>query len=490
MMKRKWLHLIYISVVLVACSPTEPSVPSSLPTSATVITVSTSPPEITPTTKPDLTASATRVFSELTPILEPQKGKLRLAYVIAGNLWLLDEERKPVLLLESGDVEQILLSSNGLQIVLSRRRDTNSVDMWVVNSSGWHELSGEQGIAGNVQFISFSDDGQLVAFYRLADTRQEIWVADVNSESIWNLAGQETIQGQSGTPGVSFTQVAWIPGSHHLTYVPYNTSPGGDSGPPHDPVQMVEATTLESRILFPLKEGGDITYSSDGKIMVVANESRVRLLSMQNLSQSQTVANYPPICGTDCFIPQPAWNADSAFFLLSLPSEQMNPDEFVNGVEQPFDIWEISADGINRKRLGEFFVVPGVPGLFSFSPDLKRVAYSRGENQRQLHIANIDGSQDVTYGSGAEFLAWSPDSLHFAFRLDSGQLMSGGILGDTNLLTDVVDAEFVRWLHATDFLINAGLAGDRSLYLGTVAGDSSRLVDLGASILFDYVVIP
>jgi len=224
--------------------------------------------------------------------------------------------------------------------------------------------------------------------------------------------------------------------------------------------------------------------------MVVANESRVRLLSVQNLSQPQTVASYPPICGTDCFIPQPAWNANSAFFLLSLPSEQMNPDEFINGVEQPFNIWEISADGIHRNRLGEFSVVPGVPGLFSFSPDLKRVAYTRGGDTRQLHIANIDGSGDITYGSGAEFLAWSPDSLHFLFRSDSGQLMDGDVLGNAIPLTAAVDAEFVGWLYATGFLINAGPAGDRSLYLGTVGGDSTRLVDLGTSTLYDYVVIP
>jgi WD40 repeat protein len=407
-----------------------------------------------------------------------------------GNLWLLDEEHNPVLLMQSGDVEQILFSPDGSQIVLSRRRDMNSVDMWVINSSGWHELSGESGIAGNVQFISFSDDGQLVAFYRLADTGQEIWVADVNTASIWSLAGQDTIQGQSGTSGVSFTQVVWIPGSHQLTYVPYHTSPGGDSGPPHDPVQMVEAITREARVLFPFQEGGEISYSVDRKIMVVANESRVRLLSVQNLSQPQTVASYPPICGTDCFIPQPAWNADSAFFLLSLPSEQMNPDEFINGMEQPFNIWKISADGLHRNRLGEFSVVPGVPGLFSFSPDLKRVAYTRGGDTRQLHIANIDGSGDVTHTSGAEFLAWSPDSLHFAFRSDSGQLMDGDVLGNAVLLTNAVGAEFVGWLYATGFLTNAGPAGDRSLYLGTVGGDSTRLVDLGTSTLYDYVVIP
>jgi hypothetical protein len=135
MMGRKWLHLIYISVLLVARSPSEPSGPSSLPITATVITVSSSPPEIAPTTKLGLTASATGLFSELPPLLEARKGKLRPAYVMEGNLWLLDEERKPVLLMQSGDVKQILFSPDGLQIVLSRRRDINSVDMWVVNSS-------------------------------------------------------------------------------------------------------------------------------------------------------------------------------------------------------------------------------------------------------------------------------------------------------------------------------------------------------------------
>ena len=490
MMMRKMLRLITVSILLAACSPSQPSGPSSSPTQATVITASSSPPEINPTKKTELIASATSIFSELPLIPEPQAGKLRLAYVLEGNLWLLDEDREPVLLMESSDVEQVLLSPDGSQITISRRRAADTVDLWAANSARWHKLSGEQRIGGNVQLISFSNDGQLIAFFRHADPGQEIWVADVNSASARRLAGQETLQGAAGTLGVSFSQVEWIPNSHRLTYVPYNNPVGGDSGPPHDPLQIVDADTLEQSVLFPSGQGGYLTYSPNGKMMVVANEMQVRLLRVEDLSKPQTIATYLPICGTDCFIPQPAWSSDSAFFLLSLPSEQMNPDDFINGVEQPFIIWEVSAETARMRRLGEFSVVPSVPGLFSFSPDLKRVAYTRGGDTRSLHIADLDGSQDVSYTSAAEFMGWAPDSLHFAFRSDSGQLMDGDILGDAIPLTDAADAEFVGWLDATRFLINVGPTGDWSLYLGTVRGESTRLVNFGASVLYDYVVIP
>ena len=482
-MIRKLLILVCLSITPAGCNFS--TSPIATHPTGEVATVSSAP--VSPTAEPALIVPPTDNSPGITSISPLENGKLRLVYIVEGNLWLLDEGKEPVLLMESGDVNQAMLSLNGTEVIITRTRDINNVEIWILNSLGWRELSGKT-FTGNIQFISFSDDGQLISLFRLLDPGQEIWVGDLGNASVHRLAGRETLQEQAGSLGVSFTQVAWIPHSHRLTYVTYNKPAGGDSSPPHDLVQMVDADTSEQSILFSTGQGGNITYSPDGTMMIVANESGVKISGIESLSSSQSVADYMPVCGTDCFIPQPAWSADSDFFLLGLPSKKMNPDEFLNGVAQPFTIWKISAHGVTKTMLGEFPVLPRVPGLFSFSPDLKRVAYTR--DTRNLHIANLDGSDDFGYGSGVEFLGWAPDSLHFAFRSVSGQLMEGHLLGNVIPMIDASDVQFLGWIDATRFLLSRGSSQNWSLDLGTVGGESTRLVEFGASMLYDYVIFP
>ena len=471
--------LIFI-VLLSACVPvaTEPSTP---PVYITTATKTLATPVTVASTNPN-------VFPDCPlPAIEGAGGKLRLAYVIQGNLWLLDEGKEPVQMIGSGDVKQVVLSSDGSQIVVTRRRDANTMEVWVVDSLGWRELSGDEGISGSIEFISFSSDGQLLAFYRLIDPDRELWVANINT-GVRQLVTRENLRSLDGG-AFAFSAypylVTWIPGTHQLIYVPVLAGQGGDSVSNPDPVQIVDADTGEQNVLLPIGEGGYITYSPDGKIMIIADHSHVRMLRVDNLNEPQTIISYTSICGVpNCYIPQPVWSSDSSSFLLAIPSEGMNPDDFLNGLEAPLTVWDISADGSSIKMLGE---IVRVKRPIYFSPDLKRVAYYRQESARNLHIANVNGSQDVAYDSSVEFLGWSPDSQHFAYQaVQDMPFMNGDICGLTTQLTDVVGAQFLGWLDATRILLLVGT----DFYVSPAGGKSVPLVQIGEAVVYDYVLMP
>lgn len=480
---KKYSILLSIFIMLLAACTSMATEPSA---SSTDTTAAPTPLPPSPTVAP----ADTEIVSDCQlPAVQPSD-KLRLVYVTEGNLWLLDEGKEPVQMMDNGDVEQVMLSPDGSRIVVTRRRDANIVGVWVVDSLGWRELSGDEGISGSIELISFSDDGQLLIFSRELDFVSELWIADINNANVRRLVSREeelqTLKAGGGTFGVRFFEVIWIPGTHRLTFAAniFSTPGGGDSGPNPDPIIMVDADTAEQKVLPPTGEGGYITYSPDGKTMVIADPSRVRLMSVADLSEPQTILNYTILCDVGCFIAEPTWSLDSSSFLLALPSEGMNPDNFSNGLEEPFTIWDISADGNNIKRLGEIF---RVNRPFYFSPDLKRVAYYRQESTRNLHIANVDGTQDVPYDSGVEFFGWAPDSQHFAYQaFQDMPFMYGDICGQATQLTDVVGAQFLGWLDATRIFLLVGT----DFYLSPAGGISSQLLQIGAAVVYDYVLMP
>jgi len=478
--------LFLLFMMLVACIPATAE-PSALPTEITQTIKTPASPVTVASTNADVLSDCPLTSQDETG------GTLRLIYVIEGNLWLADEGKEPVQMIDNGDVEQVMLSPDGSRVVVTRRRDANTVEVWVADSLGWRELSGEEGISGSVEFISLSDDGQLVAFYRLINPDRELWVANVNA-GVRQLVSREDLRAREGG-AFAFSAypylVTWIPGTHQLTYVPVLEGQGGDFVPNPEPVLRMDADSGEQNVLFPVDQGGYITYSPDGKIMIITDNSRVRILRVNNLNEPQIIMSYTSICGIpDCYIPEPAWRPDSSSFLLTLPSEGMNPDNFLNGFEEPFMIWEFSADGAIVRTLSEFF---RIARPFSFSPDLKRAAYYRRENTLNLHIANVDGSEDILYDSDQDwdFYGWASDSRHFAYKAhQDAPIMYGDICGDATLLTDLANVEFVGWLGTTRFLMHVGTSTGWNLHLGTAGGNSSRLVEFGASVIYDYVLMP
>ncbi len=431
------------------------------------------------------------------PTVQPSD-KLRLVYVTEGNLWLLDEGKEPVQMMDSGDVEQVMLSLDGSQIVIVRRRNADNVEIWAVNSSGWRQLTNGQGITGSVELISFSSDQQLVVFSRLLDDVEDLWVADLGSPGVRRLVSGEkylsTPEAVGKGWGVSLFEVKWMPGTHRITFAYSFSSRGGADGygPPPDHLVIVDADTGEQEVLFPNGEGGYITYSPDGRFMVIANRSNLRLFAVDNLNQPQTIRDYEPACAdVGCYLPQPVWRPDSSSVLFILPSEEWYLSLDPGYGLAPYTVWEASVEGGSVRKLSEF---SSERVFFFFSPDVRQMAYFRAndtESILNLRVTSVDGAQQFSYDStpDGQFDGWAPDSRHFAFGLADGELKYGDICGNVIRLTELADAQVVGWVDATRFLMEVGPWGDWDLYLGTAEGKSTRLVEFGTSVIYDYVVM-
>jgi len=122
-----------------------------------------------------------------------------------------------------------------------------------------------------------------------------------------------------------------------------------------------------------------------------------------------------------------------------------------------------------------------VPYTHNLSPDQAYLAYLKGtkpgSNDRELHLATVDGSRDVVYAQGnqLEFWGWAPDGVHFVFALSSiGAPQWGSVCGGSQPLLDPPGrhASDITWVDADHFLfvsnheLRLGQLGDGSLLIG------------------------
>ena len=145
---------------------------------------------------------------------------------------------------------------------------------------------------------------------------------------------------------------------------------------------------------------------------------------------------YPPVVTESEFryYAEPVWAADSGSLRVAIPpAEPYLPDATLS-------TWFIPVDGSPATMLAAFaaedrdFRFPAV-----FSPDLARIAFLTAvEEGLALHLAKVDGSEDVIYASGSVGfdIVWI-DAEHFTFGLDTG-LQVGHIDGTYAPLEPVV----------------------------------------------------
>jgi hypothetical protein len=298
---------------------------------------------------------------------------------------------------------------------------------------------------------------------------------------------------EPGPGHVDFTHVAWVPGTHRLTYIPTLRYQGDYTQEAYDPLPSVDADTGEQSLLLEPGEGGYVTFSPDGTKMAVARPDKLSVMDIGNREQPLATLNYPILplpLGT--FIPQPIWAADSATLLLPVLAEEGVVPDFPPW--PPLAIWRVSVDGtapavVGHSRDDQF--------LASFSPDLKWLTYFAAQDEDgpdgRLHLASLDLSVDVSYDAG-DYLSgvqWATDSRHFVY-VKSGQLYLGDVCGEAVPIEDVPEASFVGWLDSRYFLLLRGLSsagGSQTtweLWLSSVGGDTVLLAAMGEQVVFDW----
>jgi hypothetical protein len=128
---------------------------------------------------------------------------------------------------------------------------------------------------------------------------------------------------------------------------------------------------------------------------------------------------------------------------------------------QPTTLWHLPLDGTPSYQLSGFVTAPFFFTETAISPDMQRVMYVRetgspGQDLRELHTANIDGSNDqiIEQFRAIQIVSWAPDSKHFIFSVyDTAlKLQIGEVDGSFHGLTSNPEELLnIQWLDAQRF---------------------------------------
>ena len=364
--------------------------------------------------------------------------------------------------------------------------------------------------SGSIKQVSISDDGQILVFTReLDENHQELWAINANGDNERRLVSAEDLARLDGTPdalGITPWGIQWEPGTHHLIFFTYPIFHALWVYEPSTP-WMVEADT--GIITAAPYQGGAIVYSPDGSHVAIFDSRQLSLSRTDGSNRRESILpSYHGIgLGESFYNPMPAWAKDSSSLLVTLPDQDeiFSSNSTVTG-------WRVPVEGAPEK-IGQWKAfAPSV----SFSPDQNYMAYWPSPegyaNIRELHLSGLvrnptDTTSDVIYlrGELIDVLAWSPDSQHFIFQMgDPGQQTQFFYLGDichrpiklANLsvggyFTLNTGGNIATWVDAYRYLLEVGIPDVNNqweLYLGEIGQDQTEV--LGVVTSYDWTTLP
>jgi hypothetical protein len=390
------------------------------------------PPTWTPTTEPGAPAGVT----EAAPAAVPSTG-MRLVYTDAGrNLWIWFEGGITRQLVKTGDVNEGRISTDGSQIAYIRTQNFKKFSVWEINADG-------------------SNDHQVLS-------EDDLDVMKNNKDAI----------------GAQPYVIDWIPGKHSLAFV---TSPIFD-GPGlqvNDDLWELNTDTGSLSLLLEPGQGGIFYYSPDGKQIALVTPKTISLIDADGGNRRDSVLKFTPVKTFSEFLyyPTPKWAPDSNLLFVAIP-----PKDALATPRQKTTLYAISTDGSPAVKIGSVTTAPLLAP--EFSPDTTRMIYVKehgdaSDNQRELHIADANGSGDTVYLTAeVDFGGWAPDSSRFVFtEVEDTHL---GQIGEDPawLSSDTRTATAVSWLSNGKILFLHRITRGWEIKLGTPGGTSEVLVSL------------
>lgn len=368
-------------------------------------------------TLPDPSLSPTAESDSQTPTPQESATGLRVVYIKDGNVWSWSESGSSKALTSSGKAVSARISSDGKIVAFVRQIDDFHDELWAVNS----DASGER------RLISVEDLDKLYL-----DQRAN-YVKSIVPYSY-----------------------RWVPGTHTLAY---NTRQmlEGPGLTLFDDLRLVNADTLEDFLLLPPGQGGEFTYSPDGKQIALVTPSQISVVQADGSSRLELLTYDQVITYSEyLYYAHPMWSADSTYLRVVIP-----PAEALAEQRQPTTLWHLPLDGTPSYQLSGFVTAPFFYTETAISPDMQRVMYVRetgspGQDLRELHMVNVDGSDDqiVEQFRAIQFVSWAPDSKHFIFSIYDTALKLQ--IGEVNrsfhgLTSNPEELLHIQWLDAQRF---------------------------------------
>ena len=404
------LLLFAVSILLtLACLGTPQ--PTALPASNSAVT-----PEFIPSATPQATA------------LPEPLGKLKIAYILDGNVWFWSEATSARQLTSDGDATRVKISDDSEAIVYLR----GQTRLWVIR------------------------------------------VGDQSPQELNTLGGYASYE--MPPPPVhgmilSIRQFDFQPRSH---WVYFNTEWVKDKIIlPSNDLHRVNVDDPKPEILT-IEDGGNLTFSPDGNLIALSSLSAIHIYNPENARFIRVLSYITNFTRLD-YAPKIVWLSNgTGFYTVLLPA-----DLAIHRSKYFF----VSVVGTHRATLAEFECLPSEVNAPVISPDGLKVAYvKRTANTDELHIIE-DSTADTIIASyeGAPMLVpwnWSPDSKRVVFsNAHPMLLLTAGIGILPSPLTEPITPYSLRWVSADRFIFFR----EGNLLIGVINSPETILIASGFS---------
>ncbi len=314
-------------------------------------------------------------------------------------------------------------------------------------------------------------DKAWVAYRRQVSGTAEIWAVKWDGSGAKRLLGESDLAQGGAAPGALPSRLRWLPRSHVLL-VGTQTADGKAA----DDLWRVNVDTGEVRRVLAAGQGGYFVPSFDGARIALARSGQggtgVVAIVTADGSDVQTKLEYTGAAADPARVPRPMWARDDSGFLVAV--------EGPSGAT----LYRIPLDGAAEA----FGRLDGPVTDIVWSPDRRRVGFTRQATPSAVVIADANGANPLVYAPG-RFVNWSPDSARFAYQ-DGAAIYVGTYDQPTREWGKVSAAWAPRWLttRAVVYTTTApGAPGD--LVYRTLVGQPVTLVP-AASLWFDMTPYP
>lgn len=342
----------------------------------------------------------------------------------------------------------------------------------------------------NICCSYISDDGELVAFSRYIDNTfasLEVINSDgTNRRMLLDAAAAAALPRPDDAIGTEPDQVAWIPGTHTLSFNTrhYFEGPG---------LFMNENFYLldgESGVMETLLSTGNTTWqfrwSPDGSKVAISNPNGIAVYDSGGATIAGNILTYPFIntASEYAWTAYPIWSEDNTTLIARVPPQD---PFFASGTDLNSSMWRVSADGLSGEQLFTGLMEYRGGGETGVSPDLSKMLYYvqtgvPADNTYNLIVSNVDGSGSSVYATG-QFQSdpvWSPDNSHFFYSvgwLPDSVPYIGQVGAAPTPVIDFTNSVGGKWIDDNRYLTVTNDDGRWRLLLGTVGSATGVIYD-------------
>jgi hypothetical protein len=354
------------------------------------------------------------------PILEPPR---KIVYTDNKNLWIIEFGSPPKQLTFDGNVEEVRITTDGMRIAFTR-------------SNAFVESS---------QLYAINPDGTDEALVLSRDILNGLYPSP------------------AGTAGFDIGQFEFRPHTHQLFFNTLEVFEEIGYWKTDDLFRQ-DFDSGELTAILPAGAGGEFLFSPDGNKIAIIRPDSISVVNGDGADYLSEIFTYSPVLTYSEFqyYAQPVWFENSRSLGVALPSD----DPLAEGAFG--EIWRIPVNGDPPVSIGIIdgdFYFTQVFSTTSLSPELNRVAFMRETNvpnQRELYLANTDGSEQVRFEIGAiNWKGWAPDGFHFVYS--NGDPTELIIASDGGAPLFTIRGTDLLWISDDEFLVISGTPGDWSL---------------------------